>query len=109
MQQLDDLDREITTYWAAQCRQALMLPGRVFVEAATHAALAQVRCFHTASDLLRWHDLRSEAALELIRSLLPSMPASALWQVWCAALYLRWVELTEPDGSLVAGEPCGGD
>jgi len=95
MRQLDDLDAEILTYWAAEHRKAERLPGRAFVEAASQAALTQLRCYTTASDLLQWHDLRSAAGLALIRSLLPDVTATTLWQVWCAALHLRWLELAE--------------
>ncbi|GEM_PF-2714354 len=93
MGSLDDLDREIVDYWAAQHQLALGLPGRAFVEAATHAALGRLRCYHTAGDLLRWHDLSSTAILALIRSLLPTAPEYAVWQVWCSALHLRRTEL----------------
>lgn len=95
MRQLDDLDAEILTYWAAEYQKAERLPGRAFVEAAQQAALTQLRCYTTASDLLQWHDLRSAAGLALISSLLPDVTATALWQVWCAALHLRWLELAE--------------
>lgn len=96
MRELDDLDLEIVAYWAARRRRALALPGRVFVEAATHAALGRLHCYRTAPDLLRWHDLSGAAALALIRDLLPSAPAGAHWDVWCAALHLRWTELERP-------------
>lgn len=98
MRQLDDLDAAILTYWAAEHRKTERLPGRAFVEAARQAALTQLRCYTTASDLLQWHDLSSAAGLALIRSLLPDVSTAALWQVWCAALHLRWVELAEDLG-----------
>lgn len=98
MRRLDDLDAEILTYWSAERRKAERIPGRAFVEAAQQAALTQLRCYTTASDLLQWHDLRSAAGLALIRSLLPDASTAALWQVWCAALHLHWLELAEDLG-----------
>ena len=100
MRDLDDLDREIIVYWAAQHRQACDLPDRVFVEAATYAAMERLRCYATACDLLQWHDLSSEATLALIRSLLPTAPERDVWQVWCAALHLRWTELADSTTTL---------
>jgi hypothetical protein len=93
MQGLDDLDREIVAYWAAQYRELLRLPGRALLDAATHAVLARLRSYTRRSDLLAWHDLSSDSALALIRSLLPCGPEPVVWLVWCAALHLRWMEL----------------
>lgn len=105
MQGLDDLGREIVAYWAAQYRVSLCLPGRALLDAATHAVLARLRSYTRRHDLLAWHDLSSDSALALIRSLLPCGPEQVVCLVWCAALHLRWIELDAaplpPRGDLV--------
>ena len=47
----------------------------------------------------------SDAAAALIRSLLPAASDCARWQVWCAALHLRWTELAGRDGAVDTAPP----